>query len=549
MSYDQKEFLEALEAFEAEKNISKEVILDALKEAMEKSYRKELGGDDADVHVDIDPESGAIEMYQLKVVKDEVLDDFLEISVEDANKEAKKKQKYKDGDLFRIDASLEKIKKTSVNAIRNVLRQKIAEVEKANLYNEFKDKIGTIITGTVEKVDDRGLMVDIMKTNVFLPRKEMIGDEKFVQNDKIKIYVKEVGVSSKLGAHIVVTRANDGFLKCLFFEQIHEVYDGTIEIKGIARRAGVRSKVAVYSNDPNVEPTSACIGQGGARIQKIVGQLGNGSVKEKIDVINYSNYTPLFILDAMKPAIVKGIHIDSEEERKATVIVSDDTFNVAIGRGGVNVMLAGRLTSYKLEVMTESEALENNVEYQSYEEVRENSIRFEAEQIQIEEQFKDSALPGFDTNYVAPDQRKYEDEESSELDEALNLEVEKDEERIVKATKEEVPVKVEEEKPAEEKKEVTPKTEVKVSRTLEDLEKAIDEDANKKKSQANKKKSSKKKVEEEEETKTVSDPSTYLNIYTEEELRELDEEEQNQEEDIDFYDEEYDEEYDDDKYY
>ena len=549
MSYDASQFLEALEALEAERNISKEIILSALKEAMEKSYRKELGGDDADVHAEIDPVTGKIELYQLKVVKKEIEDDFLEITVKDANALDKSK-KYKEGDFFRIDASIEELKTQTALTVRSVLRQKLAEVEKEALYNEFKDKIGTLITGVVEKAEDRGVSVNIVKTSVYLPRSQMIGDERFIKDDKIKLYVNDVISTTKTGARINVTRANDGFLKCLFFEEIHDIYDGTIVIKGIARRAGERSKVAVLSNDPNVEPTGACIGQNGARIQKIVNQLGNGSVKEKIDIITYSDNAPLYIIESMKPAHVLGIAMGSEEEKSATIVVPDDSFSVAIGRKGVNVSLASRLTGYKIDVVTESDALEKGLEYMSFDEVQDKALREKAElmrQEQLKKYEEENVLPGIPEGYVAPSQRVYEDEASNDLEEALNEEVEKEDE--VPQVKEEVKEEVKEApKAKEEKVEVKATTHVKTTTTLEDLEKSLEEEDKKKKSSA--KKSSKKKKEEEEEENVapISDPSTYMSIYTEEELREMEEEENaeedyEEEEDIDY--DEYDEYYDD----
>ncbi len=550
MSYDASQFLEALEALEAEKNISKEIILNALKEAMEKSYRKELGGDDADVHAEIDPESGKIELYQLKQVvsnkNEDDIDPFLEITVKEANALDKSK-KYHEGDSFRIDASIDALKTQTALTVKSVLRQKLAEIEKESLFNEFKDKIGTIITGIVEKAEDRGVSVNVVKTSVYLPRNQMIGDERFIKDDKIKLFVKDVTSTTKTGARINVTRANDGFLKCLFFEEIPDIYNGVIEIKAIARRAGERSKVAVISNDPNVEPTGACIGQNGSRIQKIVNQLGNGSLKEKIDIISYSDYAPLYILESMKPAHVLGIVMGQGEEKEATVIVADDSFSIAIGRKGVNVSLAGRLTGYAISIMTESEALEKGVEYLSIDEVQYNAIKEKAEQVrqeQLKKYEEESVLPGIPEGYVAPDQRTYEEESVSDIDEALSEQAESEE--TFEEKKEE---KVEEAKPVEEKVEVKPTTQVKTTTTLEDLEKSLEDE--KKKASSSKKSSKKKKEEEKEEDALISvvDPTQRMSIYTEEELREMEEEENEEEEyeeeDIDY--DEYDEYYDDER--
>ena len=337
MAINATDFLNALEEIESAKGISKETVLNALKEALAKGFRKQLGGDDADVRVTIDAEKGIIEMCNVKKVVDEVEDDFLEISTKDANEQDPGK-KYKAGDEFVIPASVDDLRKGIAMSVKSILKQKFSEAEKSVLYEAFKDKIGTMITGKVEKVDERGVSVNIGRASVYLPSNQLIGNERFSLGDSIKVYVQDVASGSK-GAHIVVTRSGEGFLRCLFTEEIHEIYDGTIVIKGIAREAGERSKVAVYSQDPNVDPAGACIGPNGTRIQKVVGQLGNGQVSEKIDIIAYSDNVGLYIMEALKPAHVVGVDVDVDS-KTATVVVKDDSFSMAIGRKGVNVRLA-----------------------------------------------------------------------------------------------------------------------------------------------------------------------------------------------------------------
>ena len=249
MAINGEQFLQALDELEALKGINKLVIIRALKEAMIKGYKKQIGATDTDdnVRVNIDPETGNIEMYQVKNVVAEVEDDFLEISVEDAN-EANKKQKYSVGDEFIIPASPDDLTKAVALSVKSILKQKLAEAEKDVLLEAFKDKIGTMITGKVEKADDRGLSVNIGRASVYLPHNQMIGDERFKVGDPIKLFVSNVDGGSK-GARIVVSRASEGFLRCLFNEEIREIEDGLIVIKGIAREAGERSKVAVYTED------------------------------------------------------------------------------------------------------------------------------------------------------------------------------------------------------------------------------------------------------------------------------------------------------------
>lgn len=566
MAMNAVEFIAALEEIEASKGISKDTILEMLKESLIKAYRKQLGGDDADVRVEIDPEKGIIDMCQVKAVVDEVEDDFLQISVQDAN-DADKSKKYKAGDEFVIPATIDELKKATAMSVKSMLKQKFAEAEKNILYETFKDKIGTIITGKVEKVDDRGISVNIVKASVFLPKKELIGDEKFIVGETIKIYVDDVASGTK-GAHIVVSRSKEGFLRCILAEEISEIYDGTVQIKAIAREAGERSKVAVYSKDPTIDPAGACIGSNGARIQKVVSQLGNGGVnKEKIDIIGYSDNTALFIMEALKPARVVGA-IVNEEEKSAIAIVNDDSFSLAIGRRGVNVRLAVKLTGYNIDVKTETMAVEEGLEYISLEEATAEENAKKAEQILLKKASEENAaqpsiLRGLPEGYVAPQDRVYEEEatadDNAELTEALENEAEKKEAVIEAApvieTPVEEPVKEEEPAPApapvkEEVKEE--RKEVKTTTSIEDLEKSLaDESARKANKGAKKsfKKNNKKAEEEaEEDSKPVISTGERMSIYTEEELREMEEEEKYEDEveddDIDY--DEFDEYYDDD---
>ena len=565
MAINAVDFLNALEEIEASKGISKATILTMLEESLIKAYKKQLGGDDADVRVNIDVEKGIIEMYQAKKVVEEVEDDFLEVSVQDANALDPNK-KYVAGDEFLIYASIDELRKATAMSVKSMLKQKFAEAEKSILYETFKDKIGTLITGKVEKVDDRGISVNIVKTSVYLPKKELIGDERFIVGETIKIYVDDVASGTK-GAHIVVSRSKEGFLRCLFMEEIHDVYDGTVIIKNIAREAGERSKVAVYSHDPNIDPAGSCIGPNGSRIQKIVSQLGNGGInKEKIDIIAYSDNMGMFIMESLKPATALGIILD-EEKKAATVIVKDDSLSLAIGRRGVNVRLAVKLTGYNIDVKTESQALEEGLEYVSYNEIQlqEEAKKAALQAAAIKEENKETeVLRGLPEGYVAPQDRVYDDDSSSEdedeRNEALEVEAERKEvkEEIIEeeATPviEEAPV-VEEVKPqpvVKEEKKVEEHKEVKTTTSIEELEKSLADESSKKANKQNKKsfKKNNKKAEEEteENDKPVISTGERMSIYTEEELRQFEEEEQEQEEyddeEVDY--DEYDEYYDDD---
>ena len=562
MAINGAQFLAALDEIESSKGISKEVILNALKEAMIKGYKKSIGAteDDDNVRVTIDPDTGMIEMCQIKnvVLEKDVEDDFKEISVEDAN-ELDKSKKYKVGDEFVIPSTPDDLTKAIAMSVKSILKQKFAEAEKDVLYEAFKDKIGTMITGRVEKADERGLSVNVGRTSVYLPRKQMIGDEKFNAGEPIKLFVSNVASGTK-GANIIVSRASEGFLKCLFTEDVYEINIGTIVIKGVAREAGERSKVAVYTDDPNIDPAGACIGPNGSRIQKIVSQLGNGQSKEKIDIIGYSEIPGLYIIEALKPARVVGIVVD-EENKSATAIVKDDSLSLAIGKKGVNARLAVRLTGYNIDIKTETQAEEEGIEFVTFEELQAQDAELKSKKAyeKLAAQYQSSQessneLPKLE-GYVAPQERVYSEEDSNEeLNEALEEASEKEE--IVKEikkleVKEEQP-KVEEVKaPVEEAPVVEEKKAVKTTTSLEDLEKSLSEESNKQVNKNNRRSNKKKKDEaEEENSKGALDTSSAerMSIYTEEELREMEEEERQEEEDYDEdvdYDD-YDEYYDDD---
>ena len=565
MVINAQEFLEAIEAIELNKGISREVVLASLKEAMEKGYRKELGDtqNELDIQVIIEPEQGIIEMYNIKDIVDEVEDDFLQVSLDDAKALQKEGKGEIKGDKFYISASIETLKKATANSIKSILKQKFAEAEKSVLYETFKDKINTMITGKVEKVDERGCSVNIGRTSVYLPRKEMIGDERFNLGDDIRLFVGDVTSGTK-GARINVSRASEGFLKALFFEEIREIYDGTIIIKSIAREAGERSKVAVYTTDPNVDPAGACIGQNGNRIQRIVSQLGNGQSKEKIDIIAYSENPGLYVMEALKPARVVGVKM-ADEGKSATVIVKDDSLSLAIGRRGVNARLAVRLTGYNIDIKTETDALNEGFEFVSFEELsaaetEANNKRAEEARLAAANVHAGEVLPGLPEGYVAPQERVYE-EEGNDFDEALREKAE-EEDFVPAAPANEEPTPVEEpaapvveetpaETPAPAEEPVEEIQEVKTTTTLEDLERTLESGSSKQGGKKSGGKKSKKKAEEEEDSTPLTpkqDPSTFMSIYTDEELAEMDEEEEVEEEyddeEVDY--DEYDEYYDDD---
>jgi N utilization substance protein A len=403
-------FKAAIDEIAESKGISHDAVVVALSEALQRAYIKYLGGgDDAVVEATIDEANGRITLAQIKNVKKDVEDDYLEISAADAKedademienleddlkeaKEADKKADIKDliekvkaakeavkvGGTYPMYCPLDELSKLTAMAVKSNLRIKIAEAERVALYDVYKDHIGEMVTGTVEKADDRSVSVNIGRTSVELTRREMIGDEYFKVGDPIKVYIQEVKEASQEGKgphgpQIEVTRSSEGFLKRLFEEEIHEIYDGTVVIKGIAREAGVRSKVAVYSTNEDVDPTGACIGPGGSRIQKIVSQLGNGKDKEKIDIISWSSNPGLYIAESLRPSQVLGVAIvdaAAQPHPKAIAIVKDDSLSLAIGKKGANARLANKLTGWSIDIQEESAAKEDDLAYTTFEDLQ-----------------------------------------------------------------------------------------------------------------------------------------------------------------------------------
>lgn len=568
-------FKNAITELSVAKGVDEETIFLALKDALEKAFLKSLGGgEDAKVYVDIDLDNGFITLAQLKAVVEDVTDDYLEITKDDAEEEnevkiediedelsgltKKDKEKKHDleillskvkeagehitlGEYYPIYASLSDMTKTFMKAVMSLLHGRIVEAERGLLYEYYKDHIGELITGTVEKCDDKGCLIDVGRTKVELSKREMIGDEMFRAGDPIRVYIQEVKKKDDgKGAQVELTRSSAGFLKRLFEEEIHEIFDGTVLIKGVAREAGIKSKISVMSTNPDVDATGACIGQGGSRIQKIVAQLGNGKEKEKIDIIPYSVNPLLYVADSLKPVKALGVDVLDEDNKKVSVIVKDDDFSTALGKRGVNVRLARQLTGWDIGILKESEAKKDEIAYVTYDE-----LKAQEEEMKVQKQ-RDDFL-----------KKSKEDLEKKKEQEAL-AQKEGEAAPVVTsfketATIEEQPVVTETKPVVEEVKEEKPveTLEVKTTKTLEDLEKEL---ANTKVQKSEKKPVQKKRPhhisdEEVERVKPNEVPQNMMPIYTKEELEEIEKEESNLDYDDNYDDidlEDYDEYYDDD---
>ncbi|MCQ2794338.1 MAG: transcription termination factor NusA [Bacilli bacterium] len=569
--FNVKKLIDASEVLGKEKNIAPDVIREITVSALERAYIRILNGGvksedielpDPKVKVVLDTKKGKADFYQIKTIKKDVEDDMLEIDLEDAQ-EIMKDKNLKYDDVIEIhdeDIDIDELSKIFIKQFKNAFHQRLNDAEKEVLYETYKDHIGEIVLGEVEKVEERGAGVKVGDHTIYLSRKDMIGDETFTVGQQIKLYLADVSTDKK--GSIAVTRSHPGFVKRLFEEEIHEIYDGTIVIKGIARKAGKRSKVAVYSNDPDVDATGSCIGKDGGRINKVVNQLGgNGRDKEKIDIVAYSDNPSLYIIDALRPAEVVGVNIDQDDEdgKEATCIVKDGQYSKAIGLRGINIRLAVMLTGYDLTILEESEAAKEGLKYTTTEELKAQDA------VRLEEKKKSE----FAKQSLAYKEEK-EKEKAAELEKVSANAIASKEESKAKRKKESVTPtthtsSLEEElakaKAAASRAEqrAAEHVEIKTTTNILDLEKQLEQEKEAEKKAANKPARRPRKItetevphEEKKEDDKPKEEIKKMDIYTAEELREMEEEEKNNEEesfddedDVDY--DEYDEYYDDEK--
>lgn len=516
-----RELLNALDAFEQEKGISKEIVIDALKEALEKAYKKHTDPD-ALCRADINADLGTIELYELKNVVEDVEDDLFEIELDDA-KEIKADAKI--GDVLEIAVDTETLSRLAALQAKQVLTQKIREFEKQTIYDAYIDKKDDVIVGTVDRIEPGFILVNVGKTNAVMKINHTIPGETFKVGQAVRVYVVDVDKSAQ-GAAVIVSRTVPGFLKRLFESEIPEIYDGTVEIKHIAREAGDRAKVSVFSRNKDVDATGACIGQKGLRIQKISNQI----LGEKIDVINYYDNQVLYIAEALKPAEVVGVSV-AEDGKSAVAVVKDDSFSLAIGKRGINARLAVNLVGCKIDIKTLTTAAEEGIEYTTVDQAR-ASYEYEMQNVNTKVE---------------------EVEEEEETEEVVETPV-----KVVEETPVKVEVKVE---PKVEEKKAEPKA--KTEKPLR-MPKFLKEDnvkpSKKEETRSSGNSNSKKKKDDEKETRRVvlsskeledikkktEEARSYMPVYTDDELEELEDEyeEDSYYDDVDY--DEYDKYYDED---
>ena len=340
-----KEFIEALEALESEKEISKEVIIEAIESALVAAYKKNYGTSQ-NVEVTIDQETGDIAILHLMGVVDEVDDDMVEISIDDA-KEID--SRYEIGDTVSYQVTHMDFGRIAAQTAKQVVVQRIREAERGMVFDDFINRQGEIITGTVQRISNETVFFNMGKAEGLLSVTEQVPGETYTINSRVKVYIMDVKKTNK-GPQVYLSRSHPGLVKSLFELEVPEIQDGIVEIKGISREAGSRTKIAVWAEDGNVDPVGACVGARGVRVQSVVDELFG----EKIDVITWSEDPQTFIANVLSPAKVDSV-ILGEEGKSATVIVPDYQLSLAIGKEGQNVRLAAKLCGWKIDIKSHSQ--------------------------------------------------------------------------------------------------------------------------------------------------------------------------------------------------
>ncbi len=415
--------IEAIEQICLEKSLSKEKVLEAIEQALAAAYRKDFGEKNQNIKVEFNPVNGAMKIFDIKtVVEDSLLEEFQKEMEEGESEEApsseiasegeKEKKRFnprtdialtearrikksmKQGDEIKIELSLpEDFGRVAAQTAKQVIIQRLREAERQNIFDTFKDQEGKVLNGVIQRRENNNLfVVDLNGTAAVLPPSEQVREEKYYPGQKLRFYIATVNMTPR-GPEIITSRRHSEIVKELFRLEIPEINSGVVEIKGIAREAGLRSKVAVISNDENIDPIGSCIGQKGVRIQTIINEL-NG---EKIDIIEYSEDAAKFIGNALSPAKVTSVVLN-EQEKKTIVSVKENQFSLAIGRDGQNVRLAARLTGWAIEVVKDGETFGEGVSANQEGELQggetgEPITEIEAEQLGEEEKTKEESVP------------------------------------------------------------------------------------------------------------------------------------------------------------
>ena len=342
------ELIGALTELEKERGISKDILLEAIETAIVTAFKRNYGGSSStSVRVDINEDTGEIHVFSRRVVMETVEDASTEISLEDA---LELDANYQIGDVVETEVTPRNFGRIAAQTAKQVVIQRIREAERSNVYSEYSQREGDVVTGIVQRQEHRNVIVDLSKVEAVVPASEQISHESYAPNSRMKFYINEVKQSSK-GPQVFLSRTHPGLLKSLFEFEVPEIHSGEVEIKAVSREAGNRSKIAVYSRDANVDPVGACVGSRGMRVQAIVSELSG----EKIDIIEWKEDPKEFIANALSPAKVLYVNLDLSAKTARTV-VPDDQLSLAIGKEGQNARLAARLTNWKIDIKSEAQA-------------------------------------------------------------------------------------------------------------------------------------------------------------------------------------------------
>ena len=367
-----KEMLNALDTLEAEKGISKEIVIDALEAALVSAYKRHYG-QSQNVEVEFNEKKGDIHVYAVKEVTEEVMDSQLEVSLKDA---MEINPAYEIGDTIRFEVTPKDFGRIAAQTAKQVILQRVREAERSIIYNEYSAYEKDIMQGVVERQDNRYIYVNLGKIEAVLSKQDQMPNEHYKPHDRIKVYVSRVENTSK-GPQVFVSRSHPDLLRRLFEQEIPEVYDGIVEIVSIAREAGDRAKVAVRSTDPNIDPVGTCVGPKGQRVQAIVNELKG----ENMDIVEWNEDPAVFIANSLNPAQVEDVIFDIDNSKVCTVVVPDYQLSLAIGKRGQNARLAAKLTAHKIDIKSESDMAEF---YENYDESEVEEIVTEVEEITAE---------------------------------------------------------------------------------------------------------------------------------------------------------------------
>jgi transcription termination/antitermination protein NusA len=347
MDLDIKQLAMAVKAIAEEKNLPEDTVQEVVEQALAAAYRRDYGDREQEVRVSMNSKTGDVDAYVTKEIVDKVEDENFEISLNDA-KVMQKDAKV--GETIEVHEKVENFGRVAAQTAKQVILQRLREAEREIIMNEYEDKIGTVINGIVSRVEGRIVRVDLGKAQGIMPMSEQIQGERYYPGQRLKVFLKDVERGFR-GPQLVVSRGSTQFIEWLFRAEVPEMESGAVEIKGIAREAGVRSKIAVHSTVPGVDPVGTFVGGHGTRVNAVMSEVGE---QEKIDIVIWADDTAAYITNALSPTKVSGVSLD-EENKKARVTVPEDQLSIAIGKSGQNVRLASKLSGYDIDIVAETE--------------------------------------------------------------------------------------------------------------------------------------------------------------------------------------------------